>query len=144
MTTDTALGVTKLVVEDKGTPSWLKPLFCPNRHLSPVMRNTVQGEGNLINTVCTCTNGPQDYPTIVFNSKESVEMPFSMIPVDNPGQDLTICRVHCRRRRATIAPGYARTPPRGSQQEFRFLVGTDERQQMKARAVNSVPQRCTQ
>ncbi|KAI0786947.1 SAM-dependent RNA methyltransferase [Abortiporus biennis] len=49
MTTDTALGVTKIVVEDKVALSAIKYI---------------------------------DYPTIVFNPKESVEMPFRYIAVN--------------------------------------------------------------
>ncbi|THH10495.1 hypothetical protein EW146_g8350 [Bondarzewia mesenterica] len=71
MTTDTALGVTKMVVQDKGRPPFL----------------TADGEtdlGYLPMVQCGWRTFPisscgQDQPTIVFNKHESVEMPFRYI-----------------------------------------------------------------
>ncbi|KAF7366817.1 hypothetical protein MSAN_00940000 [Mycena sanguinolenta] len=64
MTTDTALGVTKLVVEDKvrldDIPYVVRPVYQTLRFsVDPVLS--------------------QNFPTIVFNPKESVEMPFRYI-----------------------------------------------------------------
>ncbi|SJL10743.1 related to DUF431 domain protein [Armillaria ostoyae] len=75
MTTDTALGVTKLVVEDK-IPVDKIPYI--------ILQRQVTGQSHVHFTTSGCfkphNNNPlQDYPTITFNAKESVEMPFRYI-----------------------------------------------------------------
>jgi Predicted SAM-dependent RNA methyltransferase len=64
MTTDTALGVTKLVVKDGIPLSQIPYVVCPT-----ILRSL---ELTALNVKYN-----QDFPTIRFNSKESVEMPFS-------------------------------------------------------------------
>lgn len=62
MTTDTALGVTKIVVEDKGTAQLQYP--APN---------------TLTSLLVSIEKIPYiDHPTITFNKQESVDMPFRM------------------------------------------------------------------
>lgn len=68
MTTDTALGVTKLVVDDK----------IPLDKIPYVVRPFI-----LLLHFQRTQPCPQDMPTIRFNSKESVEMPFRAFILQN-------------------------------------------------------------
>ena len=79
MTTDTALGVTKLVVEDKGSLPTSVPVLRLTSivHISAFDGHTIRRTCDGRFRLCPVYNfSTQDYPTIVFNSKESVEMPF--------------------------------------------------------------------
>jgi len=51
MTTDTALGVTKIVVEDKGMSLYLGHCLVLFVILSPIAQNPIQGKGDFINSV---------------------------------------------------------------------------------------------
>jgi hypothetical protein len=84
MTTDTALGVTKRVVEDRG--SCLFPLQKKNKEIDGfVCADSSARTDPLCRTfsrscpafgMWSLTFSFQDYPTIRFNAHESVEMPF--------------------------------------------------------------------
>ena len=86
MTTDTALGVTKKIVQDKGTiASLLLPAIFLKTHLLSlavalgdipyVVTSSIHPTFN-IRTGDNQNLSYQDFPTITFNAKESVEMPF--------------------------------------------------------------------
>jgi len=66
MTTDTAVGVTKLVVEDGIALEKIQYVVSNDGDAS---------DGCMMSAVV------QDMPTIRFNAKESVEMPFSKKPI---------------------------------------------------------------
>ena len=78
MTTDTALGVTKLVVEDKSQYHFFICYRLLNYLSSPSQRDKIC-RMSLIDHLhrAICLIWTKDFPTIVFNAKESVEMPFS-------------------------------------------------------------------
>lgn len=125
MTTDTALGVTKLVVQDKGQSpiSDYKVLEILTYLLVSVPL------GDIPYVVCIPLHSyfytiealrTQDYPTIRFNANESVEMPFSKsslsISLSSAKPSLMISsRVYCKGwQRANTAGRNERAFTRGS------------------------------
>jgi hypothetical protein len=96
MTTDTALGVTKRVIVDRGSSfllfSFLFPTTLPfsSARGDPIHRSSLSlSSGVLVLKIWACVG--QDYPTIRFNARESVEMPFraSLRPTLIPTGHLT-------------------------------------------------------
>lgn len=77
MTTDTALGVTKLVVSDKSLP-FLNFMSC-SVILTPTSSSRSGSLYSMFNQILFLAGLLillKDFPTIVFNARESVEMPF--------------------------------------------------------------------
>lgn len=80
MTTDTAVGVTKLVVQDKSMINLdFVSLLAHNSFAVPLSEIPYKVRSICFIRLRSQLNFFQEFPTIVFNRKESVEMPFSKL-----------------------------------------------------------------
>ncbi|KAI9438154.1 hypothetical protein H4582DRAFT_1953190 [Lactarius indigo] len=101
----------------------LRALGFPTRHLGPVQMTTDTALGVtkrvIVDRVPLDEIPYVDYPTIRFNARESVEMPFRvsyLSPLTNYGYDVRCFRLHDRardQRRAASSTGNEGTPARG-------------------------------